>query len=112
MLAEFETYLCDYIKSRIGVYEKCMLAALDNKDDGCIQYLECSEGVFIHNSELKNCELLRDAGLFTEDIKLSHHGRSYYRCFHLTDVGKRFAEALKQQKILDRCDRLGSKSSQ
>jgi hypothetical protein len=104
MSVEFETYLCDYIKSRIGVYEKWVLAALNN-EDGCIQFLDCSEGVFARSLELKNCELLRDAGLFTEEIKLSRHGRSSYRLFHLTDVGKQFAEALKQRSVFDRSDR-------
>ena len=87
MSVAFETYLCNYIKSRIGIYERNMLAALDN-EDGCIQFLNCREGVFIRNSDLKNCELLREAGLFTEDIKLSSHGRSSYRLFHLTGVGE------------------------
>jgi hypothetical protein len=104
MSVEFESYLCDYIKSLIGVYEKYMLAAL-NSEDGCIQFLDCSEGVFVRSSEIKNCELLRDAGLFTEEIKLSRHGRSSYRLFHLTDVGKQFAEALKQRSVFDRSDR-------
>ena len=111
MTVAFETYLCNYFKSRIGIYERNMLAALNN-EDGCIQCLEFREGVFIRNSELKNFEFLRDAGLFTEDIKLSSHGRSSYRLFHLTGVGKRFAEALKQESVLDRIDRKDSKSNQ
>ena len=56
-------------------------------------------------SDLKNCELLRDAGLFTEDIKFSRNGRNSYRFFYLTDVGKRFAEALKLGSVLDKSEK-------
>ena len=43
MSIKFENYMCNYIKMRIGVFKKYMLAVLDNKD-GCIWYLEYSEG--------------------------------------------------------------------
>jgi hypothetical protein len=105
MSMKFEAYLCDYIKNRVGIYKKYMLAALDNKD-GCIWYLEYSEGMIMPNSDLKNCELLRDALIFREDIRLSRNGRNTYRIYFLTENGKKIAEEMKAENIVSEDDKL------
>ncbi len=99
MSQKLGNYLCDYIRGRVGVLKKYLLAALDNPDHG-ISYLESSEGMVIPSSDRKNCELLRDAGIFREDIKLSRHSRNSYKLFYLTELGKQFAEELKQESLL------------
>ena len=92
-------YLSEYIKGRVGVFKKYLLAALDNKDQS-IWYLEASAGMMIPSADLKNCELLRDAQLFHEDLKLSRNGRNTYKIYYLTDLGKKLAEELKAESLI------------
>jgi hypothetical protein len=92
-------YLSEYIKGRVGVFKKYLLAALDNKDQS-IWYLEASSGMMIPSADLKNCELLRDAQLFREDLKVSRNGRNTYKLYYLTDSGKKLAEELKAESLL------------
>ncbi len=92
-------YLSEYIKNRVGVFKKYLLAALDNKDQS-IWYLQASAGMMIPSADLKNCELLRDAQLFREDLKLSRNGRNTYKIYYLTDAGRTFAEELKAESLL------------
>ena len=92
-------YLSEYIKGRVGVFKKYLLAALDNRDQN-IWYMEASAGMIIPSADLKNCELLRDAQLFREDIKVSHNGRNTYKIYYLTDLGKKLAEELKAESML------------
>jgi hypothetical protein len=105
MSIRFENLLCDYIKSRTGVFKKYILAALDNKDN-CIWYLEYSEGMKLPNSDLKNCELLRDAGIFREDTRVTRNGRNTYKFFILTDTGKKIGEEIKAESIISEDDKL------
>ena len=92
-------YLSEYIKGRVGVFKKYLLAALDNKDQS-IWYLEASSGMMIPSADLKNCELLRDAQLFREDLKVSRNGRNTYKLYYLTDLGKKIAQELKAESLL------------
>jgi hypothetical protein len=92
-------YLSEYIKGRVGVFKKYLLAALDNRDQS-IWYLEASSGMMIPSADLKNCELLRDAQLFREDLKVSRNGRNTYKLYYLTDLGKKIAEELKAESLL------------
>ncbi len=92
-------YLSEYIGGRVGVFKKYLLAALNNKDQS-IWYLEASEGMIIPSSDLKNCELLRDAGLFKEDTRVSRNGRNTYKIYTLTDLGKKFAEEIKAEGLM------------
>lgn len=92
-------YLTNYIRERIGVYKKYIIAAFNSKDH-CIWYLESSAGMPVPSSDLKNCELLRDAKIFTEDTRISRNGRNIYKVFCLTDFGKQLAKAmLKEQQV-------------
>jgi hypothetical protein len=92
-------YLSDYIRCRTGVFKKYLLAALDNKEQG-LWYLEASAGMMIPSADLKNCELLRDAQLFSEDIKVSRNGRNTYKIYYLTELGKKLAEELKAESLI------------
>ena len=99
MSEKFENYLTNYIKTRIGVYKKYLLAALDSKL-GSIWYVEISEGTMMPTADLKNCELLRDAQLFTEDTKISRNGRTTYKIYTLTEEGKMIAQELKNESMV------------
>jgi len=92
-------YLSEYIRGRVGVFKKYLIAALTNKDE-TILYLEASEGMLIPSSDLKNCELLRDALLFREDTRVSRNGRNTYKIYALTDLGKKFAEEIKAEGLM------------
>jgi hypothetical protein len=105
MSAKFESLLTDYLKTRLGTYKKYLLAALDNKD-GCLWYIEYSEGMKQPNSDLKNCELLRDALFFREDTRMARNGRTTYKIYCLTDIGKKTAQELKDESIISEDDKL------
>jgi hypothetical protein len=98
MSGELQEYLSNYIQSRVGIFKKYLMAAFDNKDH-CIWYLESSAGMLAPSSDLKNCQLLRDAQLFTEDVRISRNGRNTYKIYCLTELGKKFAEGIKKEAL-------------
>jgi hypothetical protein len=98
MTEELSAYLSSYIKSRVGVFKKYLLAALDNKDH-CIWYLESTEGMLAPSSDLKNCQLLRDAQLLHEDTRISRNGRNTYKIYCLTELGKKLADEIKKEGL-------------
>ena len=98
MSEEFCEYLSNYIQTRAGLLKRYLLAALDNRDH-CIWYLESSEGMLAPSSDLKNCQLLRDAQLFNEDTRISRNGRNTYKIYCLTELGTRFAESMKEEGL-------------
>jgi hypothetical protein len=105
MSVKFEGYLVDYIKTRLGTYKKYLLAALDNKEC-CLWYIEYSEGMRLPNADLKNCELLRDAGIFREDTRIARNGRTSYKIYCLTELGKKLSQELKEESIISDNDML------
>lgn len=98
MSVELQEYLSNYIQSRVGIFKKYLMAAFDNKDH-CIWYLESSAGMLAPSSDLKNCQLLRDAQLFTEDVRISRNGRNTYKIYCLTELGKKFVEGIKKEAL-------------
>ena len=100
MSKHLEEFLAEYIKGRVGVFKKYLLAALENKDQ-CIWYLESSEGMIVPSSDLKNCELLRDAQLLHEDIRVSRNGRNTYKIYCLTELGRKMAKQLFDEGLID-----------
>ena len=100
MSQKFADYLAEYIRNRVGVFKKYLLATLESKDQS-IWYLESSEGRVVPSTDLKNCELLRDAQIFNEDIRISRNGRNIYKVFRLTDFGRPFAAAIKEESVVD-----------
>jgi hypothetical protein len=98
MSEELKEYLSNYIQTRVGIFKKYLLAANDSKDH-CIWYLESSEGMLVPSSDLKNCQLLRDAQLLNEDVRMSRNGRNVYKIYCLTELGKKFAESIKKEGL-------------
>ncbi len=99
MSGKLAEYLAEYIRGRVGVFKKYLVAALDNRDS-CIWYLESSEGVLMPSSDLKNCELLRDAQIFHEDMRITRNGRNVYKIFCLTELGKQIAADMKKESLM------------
>lgn len=100
MSTKLGNYLSEYIQGRVGVFKKYLIAALENRDQ-CIWYLESSEGMLVPSSDLKNCELLRDAQLLSEDIRVSRNGRTTYKIYCLTELGKKMAQQIMQEGLID-----------
>ena len=98
MSTELGEYLSNYIKNRTGLLKKYLLAALDNKNHS-IWYLESTAGMLAPSSDLKNCQLLRDAQLFDEDVRISRNGRATYKVYCLTKLGKKLAKAIKEEGL-------------
>jgi hypothetical protein len=98
MSEELKEYLSNYIQSRLGIFKRYLLAAIDNKGQ-CIWYLESTEGMLVPSADLKNCQLLRDAQLLNEDIRMSRNGRNVYKIYCLTELGKKFAEGIKKEGL-------------
>jgi hypothetical protein len=98
MSEELGRYLSSYIQSRVGVFKKYLLAALDNNDH-CIWYLESTEGMLVPSSDLKNCQLLRDAQLFNEYIIISINGRNTYKIYCLTELGMKLAVEIRKEGL-------------
>jgi hypothetical protein len=98
MSEELEHYLSSYIQSRVGVFKKYLLAALDNNDH-CIWYLESTEGMLVPSSDLKNVQLLRDAQLFNEDVRISRNGRNTYKIYCLTELGLKLASEIRKEGL-------------
>jgi hypothetical protein len=98
MSEELGRYLSSYIQRRVGVFKKYLSAALDNNDQ-CIWYLESTEGMLVPSSDLKNCQLLRDAQLFTEDLRMSRNGRNTYKIYCLTQLGMKLAREIRKEGL-------------
>jgi hypothetical protein len=56
-----------------------------------------SQGTPLPSIDIKNCELLTEAGLFREEVKTTRDGRNRYELFYLTDLGREMVEKIKEQ---------------
>lgn len=97
MSEEFEESITKYIKSQLEVYKKYLLTALENKNL-TISFLDESLGTPVPSMDIRNCEVLTDAQLFKEEIKLTRDGRNRYKHFCLTELGKEIAQKIKQEE--------------
>jgi hypothetical protein len=98
MSEKLKDHLAKYIQTRVGVLKKYLIAAL-NSEDNSIWYLEYSAGMAIPSSDLKNCQLLRDAQVFEEDTRITRNGRNTYKIYRLTEFGKKLAEEIKEEGV-------------
>ncbi len=97
MSKELERKLHTHITERLGIYEDYLVEALNH--DG-ISLTIISLGVpTAHESELKNLEHLRDAGLFVRDVRWSRSGRNKSYLYKLTKEGQELAEKIKNEKV-------------
>ena len=100
MSKKFEDYMCKHVQDQTSVLKRYLLAALDNQDQ-YLFYLDESLGTPLPSIDIRNCELLADARLFREEIKLTRDGRNRYKLFYLTDLGKEMVQQIKEESYTD-----------
>ncbi len=100
MSESFEGFMCRFIRGQAVIFKKYLLAALDSQDK-YLCYLDMSLGTPLLSMDIKNCELLAEAGLFHEEIKTSRDGRNRYKFFYLTDLGMEMVEKIKEQNYTE-----------
>ena len=96
MTQKFEDFMCEYIQDQTDILKKYLLAASDNQDQ-YISYLDVSLGTPIPSIDIRNCEVLTDARLFREEVKLTRDGHNRYKLYYLTDLGKKMARQIKEK---------------
>ena len=74
----------------------CLMAILNSKEQ-YLSLLDESLGTPIPSGNIKLCELLTDAGLFREEVKVTRDGRNRYKVFFLTELGKEMAQQIKAE---------------
>jgi hypothetical protein len=90
-----DQYLSRYIAEKSLILEKYVLEAFNNKDKH-ILCLESFQGTIMYSQDLRNCEFLRDADIFSEEVTMLRNGHNRYRVFRLTPKGRELAEDLTQ----------------
>ena len=93
MAEDFDDLMCRYVGTRSHDLKGCLVAAFKSRDH-YLSLLDESLGSPIPNDEIRNCEVLADAGLFREEIKLNRDGRNRYKLFYLTEKGQQIAEQI------------------
>ena len=96
MSQQLQDYMCKYVQEKIESLKGCLLAVLNSKEQ-YVSLLDESLGTPTPSMDLKLCELLANAGLFREEIKLNRDGRNEYKLFYLTYLGKEMAQQLKNE---------------
>ena len=56
--------------------------------------------MIVPSSDLKNGELLRDAQLLHEDIRVSRNGRNTYKIYCLTELGRKMAQEIREEGLV------------
>lgn len=100
MSETFEGFMCKYIQGQTAIFKRYLLAALDSQDK-YLSYLDMSMGTPVPSMDIKNCELLAEAGLFREEVKTTRDGRNRYELFYLTDLGRDMVEKIKEQSYTE-----------
>ena len=96
MAERFRDFICEYIRGRAEVLQGYLIGALESKE-GYRSYLDESLGTPLPSLDIRNCELLTNAQLLHEEIKITRNGRNRYKLFYLTDLGKEMAEQMKEE---------------
>ncbi|MGD6810086.1 MAG: hypothetical protein ACQCN3_10355 [Candidatus Bathyarchaeia archaeon] len=95
-MLQLEQYLSKYITKKAVTLEKYVLEAFNNKDQQVL-CMESFQGTLLATQGLRDCEFLRDANIFTEEVTmLRNKGHNSYRVFRLTPKGRELAENLQQ----------------
>jgi hypothetical protein len=100
MSQKLEDVMCKFIQSQTGILKRYLLVAMDSQDQ-FLRYLDMSMGTPLPSIDVRNCELLTDAGIFMEEIKITRDGRNRYKEFYLTAFGKEIAKQTKEECCTD-----------
>ncbi len=96
MSENLQNIMCQFMEKKSDPLKGCLVAALKSRDH-YLSLLDESLGSPIPSENIRMCELLTDAGLFREEIKLNRDGRNRYKLFYLTDSGRELAERIEQE---------------
>lgn len=96
MAQKFDEYMCNYFLAKSKLFKEYLTTALCSKNQS-VCYLDESLGTTVISQDIRNCELLTDAQLFQEEIKLTRDGRNRYKVFCLTSLGKEMAQQTKEE---------------
>ena len=96
MEQKLEEYMCKYIQQQSESLKGCLIAVLDRREQ-YLSLLDESLGTPMPSKDVKLCEMLTDAGLFREEIKVTRDGRNRYKVFYLTDSGREMARQIKAE---------------
>ncbi len=96
MIETLQDYMCKYMQEQSESLKGCLIAALDRKEQ-YLSLLDESLGTPIASENIKLCEVLTNAGLFREEIKVTRDGRNRYKVFYLTDKGREMAKQIKSE---------------
>ncbi len=94
MVETLQDYMYKFIQSQNEALKGCIIAAFDSREH-YLSLLDESLGTPIPSGDIKLCELLTNAGLFREEIKMTRDGRNRYKVFFLTDAGVKIAKQIK-----------------
>jgi hypothetical protein len=89
-MTQLEECLTKYVNQRVAALEKYVLDALKNQNKFVL-----SVDPLQLSLDLKNCEFLKDAAIFSEENPLLNLN-GCFRVFRLTTKGREFAEKLEQ----------------
>ena len=96
MAVNLHEFMCQYMDKQSIPLKGCLVAALKSKYQ-YLSLLDQSLGSPTPSDDIRNCELLADAGLFREEIKLNRDGRNQYKLFYLTEEGRQLAEQIMRE---------------
>ena len=96
MVRTLQDYMCSYMQEQNEPLKGCLVAALDSREQ-YLSLLDESLGTPVPSTTIKLCELLTNAGLFREEVKVTRDGRNRYRLFYLTDSGREMALQIKAE---------------
>ncbi len=96
MAENLQGFMCKYISNQTESLKGCLIAAYDSREH-YLSLLDESLGTPTSSVNIKFCEMLADAGLFREDVKVTRDGRNRYKVFYLTDSGTEMAKKIKEE---------------
>ena len=88
------------MQERSGVFKPYLMAALESKEMN-LSYLDIVLGTLVPSMDIRNCELLVDAGLFREEVKVTIDGRNRYKIFYLTSLGTELARQIREESVTE-----------
>jgi hypothetical protein len=96
MVETLQDYLCRYIQKQTEALKGCLIAAY-NSNLNYLSLLDESLGTPTGSKEIKLCEILVNAGLLHEEVKVTRDGRNRYKLFYLTLAGREIAKQIKAE---------------
>jgi hypothetical protein len=96
MAQNLQEYMRKYMQQQAESLKGCLMAVLDSREQ-YLSILDESLGTPIPSENIKLCELLTDAGLFREEVKVTRDGRNRYKVFYLTAPGREMAQQIKTE---------------